>query len=54
MKTVSTFWSQLEADIDKYSNRAKKNLKQYENRQFKQAKGIKNKPKSVSYLTSPR
>ena len=26
-KTISTFWSQLEADIDKYSNRVKKKIK---------------------------
>ena len=33
-KTNSTFWSQLEADIDKYSYRAKKNLKVYEASQY--------------------
>ena len=29
VKTNSTFWSQLEADIDKYTHKAKKNIKIY-------------------------
>lgn len=41
MKTSSTFWSQLEADIEKYSNRAKKNIREIEKRHSKQLKSHK-------------
>lgn len=44
-KTNSTFWSQLEADIDKYSYRAKKNLKVYEASQYQNQ--IQHKRKQV-------
>lgn len=47
-KTNSTFWSQLEADIDKYSYRAKKNIKVYEALQYQnQINHKKNKLKNT-------
>ena len=46
IKTNSTFWSQLEADIDKYSSRAKKNIKIYENLTYRRHPDkIRNKSK---------
>lgn len=47
MKTSSTFWSQLEADIEKYSNRAKKNIRAYEKIQSKQLKTHKHRMSST-------
>lgn len=34
IKTNSSFWSQLDADIDKYVARGKRNVKIYERKQF--------------------
>ena len=35
VKTNASFWSQLENDLEKYSERARKNIKAYEKIQYK-------------------